>query len=216
MSSALNHGVQKGWLKGNVLRHSMQKTGKYQQRPRTRLPTAEDLEAFTTATYTTSHRPDLKKSKTYQAPVCPAWMAGYIVLKRITGLRQGQLLKINLTTMWDGKMLTPEVSKGGKATSYYGQPLEDAIEMILGDRLAVGPLFLNSKRKPLTASGLKSAWTRAMNRWDGEKFREHDVRKYTASEADTLGHAQRLLGHQSPKVTREVYRLTERVEVLEK
>ena len=53
-------------------------------------------------------------------------------------------------------------------------------------------------------------WQRAMRKFvakGGERFNEHDIRKLVANEAENLLHAQRLLGHTSPKVTAQVYRI---------
>ena len=50
----------------------------------------------------------------------------------------------------------------------------------------------------------------------GVWFNEHDVRRRVASDADTLEEAQKLLGHQDPKITARVYRIGPTdVEVLE-
>lgn len=220
MSSALNYAVRKGWIDHNPLKHAMQKVGAYKETPRDRVPSADELHAFTTSTYTSFHRPDLKDSKSEELPICPKWLRAYIALKMVTGLRKGQMLGINLTKHWDSKTetLTPPPSKGSKLTKYRGGALASIIRDILDGRLPVGPLFLNNRDTPVTVSGLNSAWRRAMHLYveqGGEHFREHDIRKYTASEAATLEHAQKLLGHQSPKITAQVYRHTpEDVEVL--
>ena len=200
LSSALTFAVEKGWIKYNLIRGNINRRGARAEKPRTRVPTLEELERFCDI------NPHLR---------------GYVTLKRITGLRQGQMLKINLTEHWDGKTLTPPASKGGKDTRYSGPPLESAISLILDGRLPVGPLFVNRNGSQETATGFRSKWRRAMARFvldqggDNSRFNEHDIRKYTATEAETLEHAQRLLGHQSPKVTAAVYRQgPEDVEVL--
>ena len=198
LSSALNFAVRKGWIETNPLKRAIQKVGPYKETPRERVPTRDELETF--------------------CEFCPEWMKGYVALKMITGLRQGQMLAINLTEHWDGETLRPPTSKGGKDTAYKGPGLASTIGVILGDRLRVGPLFLNRNRSAVTATGFKSAWRRTMAKFvsaGNVRFNEHDIRKYTATEAETLEHAQRLLGHQSPKVTARVYRHgVEDVEVL--
>ena len=212
-SSALDFAVRKGWIEKNVLKGTIQKVGEYKPNVRTRVPTAAELEAFTTGTYKSAHRPDLKSSKIIERPICPDWLKGYVALKMITGPRKGQLLAIDLTHHWDkeNQILTPPPSKGGKLTNYRGPGMAEIINKIIGDRLPVGPLFLNSRGKPITKSGFNSAWQRAMRRYiasGGKHFTEHDIRKYTASEAANLEHAQKLLGHQSAKITAQVYRHT--------
>jgi integrase len=62
-------------------------------------------------------------------------------------------------------------------------------------------------------SGFNSLWQRSMDKWveDGhERFTEHDLRKVPASATDT-SHAQQLLDHHSPKMTKEVYQVGTKV-----
>ena len=194
LSSALSFAVEKGVINNNPLRGQIRRTGKNREKPRSRLPSLEEISDF------------LK--------VAPH-LAGYVTLKRITGLRQNQLLAIDLKQHYHDGVLHPPTSKGGKDTRYHGQTLEAVIEWIVYQRhgtagLLVGPLFVNRQKQPMTSTGLKSAWRRAMAKYEGvggEKFNEHDIRKTTANEAETLEEAQRLLGHQESKTTARVYRI---------
>ena len=143
----------------------------------------------------------------------------YVPLKRITGLRQGQLLAINLTEHWDGTILHPPTSKGGKDTRYNGEALTRAIGGVLGNRIPRGWLFANRQGRRVSVTGFRSMWRRAMVRYTskgGIRFNEHDIRKTVAMQAKTLDEAQRLLGHQESKTTARVYRIgSVEVEVLE-
>jgi integrase len=133
-----------------------------------------------------------------------------VALKLITGLRQGQLLAINLTEHWKDGKLSPPTSKGGMETVYSGEVLSAAIRDLIGERLPRGWLFLNRNRQPMTATGLKSAWRRAMACYEaagGVPFHEHDIRKTVATAADTLERAQKLLGHRDARTTAQVYRV---------
>jgi len=189
LQSALGFAVRKGVLDRNCLKGQIERKGTAREKPRKRVPSLEELESFC------SINPHLR---------------GWVTLKRITGLRQGQMLAINLTEHWDGKTLHPITSKGGRDTRYSGSGLSAAIKNILRDRLPVGPLFINRNGNPVTATGFRSAWQRAMAKFvqiGKERFNEHDIRKTTATEADTLIEAMKLLGHTSPKVTQAVYRL---------
>tara|TARA_S200002703_G_scaffold1223_2_gene2054 strand:- start:187 stop:1179 length:993 start_codon:yes stop_codon:yes gene_type:complete len=199
LSSALTFAIEKGWVEHNTIRGNINRRGDRREEPRRRSPSLEELLAFC----------DLNPH-----------LRGYVTLKRITGLRQGQLLALNLTEHWDGTYLHPNISKGGNDTRYHGLGLETAIKSIVGPRrVPKGPLFLNRHGRPMTSTGLKSAWRRAMQKYvdqGGERFNEHDIRKYVADAADTLQHAQQLLGHTSAKVTAAVYRQRPQdVEVLE-
>lgn len=138
LSSTLTFCVEKGWIEANVIKGQITRRGKRREKPRKRVPTREEIEAFTTATYKSFHRPDLKGSTAFrERPICPDWLRGYIALKMITGLRQGQLLSINLTEHWDAatQTLHPPTAKGGKDTRYTGNGLAQVISAICGDRL---------------------------------------------------------------------------------
>ncbi len=188
LSSAMNHAVRKGWIEKNVIQPACTKVGPYKETPRKRSPSQEELEKFCDI------NPHLR---------------GYVTLKSITGLRQGQLLAIDLTRHYDGRYLTPPTSKGGRENQYEGESLVHTINAILDNRIPRGPLFLNRNGNPVTSSGFKSSWRRAMKKFvdqGGEKFNEHDIRKYVANKASTLEHAQCLLGHQDPRITAQVYR----------
>lgn len=189
LSSALSYGVEIGAIERNVLRGQITRRGGNAEPVRDRVPTLEEIEAFCEA------NPRLK---------------GYVSLKLLTGLRQGQLLAINLTEHWNGTTLHPPASKGGKDTRYKGQRLGEAIAFILHGRLPVGPLFANRRGKRESATGFKSKWARAMAKYvaaGGERFNEHDIRKTVATEAETLELAQKLMGHQDARTTSRIYRI---------
>lgn len=188
LSSAMNHAVRQGWIEKNILKPACTKIGQYKETPRKRSPSREELERFCEI------NPKLR---------------GYVTLKRITGLRQGQLLAIDLTRHYDGRYLSPPNSKGGRENQYEGGSLVETIDAILGRRIPRGPLFLNRMGNPVKPSGFKSSWRRAMKKFvdqGGEKFNEHDIRKFVANKAETLEHAQCLLGHQDPRITAQIYR----------
>ncbi len=117
-----------------------------------------------------------------------------------------------------------ELTKGGKTVEYEGGNLEKFIDYILYSRWGnqVHPtnyLFTTRLGAPYTPTGFKSLWRRQMSKYvdaGGEKFNEHDVRSFTASEAETLEHAAALLGHQNTSTTNRIYRRKPlRVTVLE-
>ncbi len=198
LSSALTFAVEKGWIEHNPLRGQISRKGAAAEKPRYRIPTFEELDQF--------------------CEINPH-LSGWVLLKRLTGLRQGEMLAINLDEHWDGKVLSPPASKGGKSTEYVGEALERAISTILNGRVPHGPLFTTRHGTRMSASGLRSKWQRAMRKFEkcgGEKFNEHDIRKTVANAAESLEEARRLLRHQEAKTTARIYRIgTERVSVLE-
>lgn len=206
LSSALSYAVEAGVITTNPLRGQIRRTGRQSEPPRTRLPSDEEISDFLVMT---SH------------PI----LRGYVALKRVTGLRQGQLLAIDLGKHFEGGVLHPPTSKGGKDTEYHGEALEAIIEYIVYRRhgvpgLLTGPLFVTRDGKPYTASGFKSIWQRAMRKWAAagrERFTEHDIRAVAASDAETVEQAQALLGHQTSAVTDRVYRRgRNKVEILKR
>jgi integrase len=189
LSSALAYATEKGVITHNPLRGQVTRRGVASEPARQRVPSIEEVAAFCLV------NPHLR---------------GYAALKRITGLRQGQLLALDLTQHWDGEVLTPPTSKGGKLTRYTGESIALTIAAILGNRIPRGPLFCTRKGGHMTATGFRSMWARAMRKFvasGGERFNEHDIRKLTATSADSLEHAQMLLGHQEQKTTARVYRI---------
>jgi integrase len=189
LSSALDYAVSQGMVERNVLKGNLQRKGASAEPVRKRVPSLDEIEAF--------------------CQVAPG-LRGYVALKLITGLRQCQMMSINLTEHWTDGKLTPPTSKGGRVTEYAGEALAIIIKDIIGDRLPRGWLFLNRKRDPVTPTGLKSAWRRAMADYvaaGGESFHEHDIRKTVATMADSLERAQKLLGHRDSRTTAQVYRV---------
>ena len=70
-------------------------------------------------------------------------------------------------------------------------------------------LFPTDAGTPMTDSGFKSAWRRAMAKHiaaGNKRFRENDIRAKAGSDADDLQSAQRLLAHESAATTRCHYR----------
>ena len=96
--------------------------------------------------------------------------------------------------------------------TYFGEALEAVVEFILYQRGvtdAIGPLFVNERGRPMTASGLKSEWSRTMKRYEedgGERFNEHDIRSHVADRVDDVERAAELLGHVDSRTTARVYR----------
>lgn len=76
-----------------------------------------------------------------------------------------------------------------------------------------GRVFDSEGRAFGKPSGFDSIWQCAMAKWKAaghEGFTEHDIRKVPASATSTQ-HAQELLDHQSPEITKRVYQVAPRV-----
>ena len=145
---------------------------------------------------------------------CSAFLKAYVGLKRLTGVRQGQLLAIRLSD-WDGERLRIPATKGGKDAYYRGDGLKEAVEAFLairkGHALRSMYLFATRKGQRYTGDGFRSIWQRRMDKYladapEGEtreRFTEHDIRAKVAS--DDPDNAQKRLQHRSAAMVRTVY-----------
>jgi integrase len=147
----------------------------------------------------------------------------YIRIKLLIGLRLGDLLRLRTSDITDaGIRVTPRKTAnttGLSRTFEWSPELRAAVDMAIAARpLDIAPWLFCTKTgegyfdeetgKP---HGWNSMWKRFMKRLLTEtkiahRFTEHDLRAKCASDAETLGRAQQLLGHADAKITKRVYR----------
>lgn len=147
----------------------------------------------------------------------------YIGLKLLTGLRQGDMLRITMADLKDdGIHVTPRKTShhGGKSIIISWTPaLRDAVETAKALRpIDFSPWLFCTRRGECYAndetgesSGWKTAWRRFMGRLLDEtkieeRFTEHDLRAKAGSDAVSLERAQELLTHSDSRITERVYR----------
>lgn len=147
----------------------------------------------------------------------------YLRLKLLTGMAQGDLLRLRMDENIKEDGLHNERHKTkdstGKRTIYkWTVELREAVKMALDARPKTSLfLFCNRKGEGYVndelgrASGWKSIWQRYMERVleetdVKEPFTEHDLRAKVASDAETLEHARGLLAHADSRTTSRVYR----------
>jgi integrase len=146
----------------------------------------------------------------------------YLQFKLLTGLRQGDLLRLTLSDCKeDGIHVQPRKTAGttGKKLIFEWSPeLRHAFEEVKASRPVISSyLFCNRRGQsyinPETdeASGWKSMWQRFMDRVLAEtdvkeRFTEHDLRAKVASDAESLERARQLLAHADSRITERVYR----------
>jgi len=146
----------------------------------------------------------------------------YIRLKLLTGLRRGDLLRLQISDLKDdGIHVQPQKTvKSTKKKLIIGwtDDLRHAIQSAIDTRpLDIGPWIFCTKfgkcyvDKDGTASGWNSMWQRFMKRVleetkVTERFTEHDLRAKCASDAESLEHARQLLAHADSRLTDRVYR----------
>lgn len=200
MSTVMAHGVRWGLLDVNVVRE----VRRSKELPRERYVSDEELDAF--------------------LGVCSPFLVGYVALKMLTGLRQGQMLALSRGD-WNAerKELRAPAAKGGRTVIYQGEALADAIRELR--EASQGPatsVWLISTRSGgrYTSDGFRSIWQRYMRKYvektKAQPFREHDLRAKVASDTDAA-RATQLLGHRSSAITQKHYRRApEQVTVLRK
>lgn len=145
--------------------------------------------------------------------LAPRWLRCYCLLKRVAGLRQGDMLRLLKPADSDGWLRTTLAKTGRRARIKRTWAVNRVLRAIAADHKArsitTTLLFATETGKPMSARGFKSAWQRAMQKYVAsgfERFREHDLRAKAASDAADVEAAQRLLAHESPATTHRHYR----------
>jgi len=164
---------------------------------------------------------ELELAQTVASP----FLLAYIEFKGLTGLRKGDILRIQLSDIKpDGIHVTPHKtadSTGRKKTIPRTPDIEQAIAAIMALRGKVSGLYLFCTRAGApyidadgVTSGFDSVWQRFMAKVVAlgiERFTEHDLRAKVASDTDA-GHAQALLDHSTGKMTNDYRRKAEVVQ----
>lgn len=157
------------------------------ERPRERLPSADEIEAF---------------CECCGNDLIRAW----VIVKYLTGLRQGDLLELKRSQLKaDGIHLTTKKT-GYRTIIEWSPDLRAAIDVaLMHQRVASVYVFATQRGSRYTPDGFRSVWHKAMQRYEasgGERFREHDIRAATATQAKAQGvDAQKLLGHKAASTT---------------
>ena len=147
----------------------------------------------------------------------------YIRLKLLTGMAQGDLLRLTEDQLKEDGIHYQRhktKKKTGKRSIYLWTPaLKTAVDLAKQSRTNKNSKFLFCNRDGESyvneetgkAPGWKSMWQRFMVRVleeteVKEHFTEHDMRAKVASDAETLEHATALLAHADSKTTKKFYR----------
>lgn len=136
----------------------------------------------------------------------PAWLDAYIAIKSLTGLRQGDMLRLTLFSARDDGLFVETGKRGKRLLFGWTESLREAINQAkaLRRKPSEARLF------PISASGFKAAWSRAMHAWQPDavaaRFAENDLRAKVAGQALDRGmDAASMLAHSSDAVTRRHY-----------
>lgn len=171
------------------------------ERPRERYVETAELRRFT---------------KSYATPR----LRCYCLLKRLTALRQGNILKLDDTNLTDRGIEYQQNKRGARRIIRWSWALRIVVRAALSLRPESPPLPENVTRMPrplfssrygshLSSRGFKTDWQRHMRAYaaaGNPRFWEHDIRAKAGSDASSDERARNLLGHSSVTTTRKHYR----------
>ena len=178
LSNVMQHCIRKGLISANPCRQVRRNP----ESPKTREVLTAEVDAF--------------------KPHCPEWLQAYIDLKCLVGLRQGDMLRLGLFAIRDDGLFC-ETGKRGKRLLFNWTP---ALRAAVDQCKALRRKPSEPRLFPITSSGFKSAWARAMKDYKGDGFAENDLRAKVATEAIDMGmDATSMMGHSTDAVTRRHY-----------
>lgn len=132
----------------------------------------------------------------------PAWLDAYIAIKSLTGLRQGDMLRLGLFNARDDGLFVHTGKRGKRLLFSWTASLTAA----WNEAVAMRRKPSEARLFPIGASGFKTAWARAMAKYSGERFAENDLRAKMAGAAIDKGmDVASMLGHSTDAVTRRHY-----------
>ncbi len=183
LSHVFQYAIRWGAVKDNPCR----RVSRNLEKPRNRYVSDDELELFLS--------------------VCPPFVQAYVGLKRLTGLRCGDMLSIKLSDLTDEGLVVTQGKTGTRLLYEWTRELRAAIDEVLRLPRPVRGLnlFCTRRGQPYTADGFRSIWQRAMEKavaTGHERFTEHDLRAKVITDARNLGQdAQRLAGHKTSAMT---------------
>jgi len=149
----------------------------------------------------------------YQAvlSLASAVMHAAMEIAVITGMRQGDIIKLKYSDLTDEGIRLTQNKTGKKQIFQWTDDLRAAIKKSREQKRhaeSVINIIANERGQAYTSNGFKSNWQRLMNKAIEtgaikNRFTFHDLRAKAGSDAN--GNAQELLGHANAATTRKVY-----------
>lgn len=129
----------------------------------------------------------------------------------ITGMRQGDILKLRYSDLNDTGISLVQGKTGKKQIFEWTPALKEALKSARDQKRVADSavhIIANERGQAYTSNGFKSNWQRLMNKAIEtgaiqNRFTFHDLRAKAGS--DAVGNAQELLGHASAATTKKVY-----------
>lgn len=142
--------------------------------------------------------------------LAPAMVAYAMDLALLCGMDRSTILALERRNITSEGLEFTRRKTGERQLIRWNDDLRETIDAILREppRLRAA-LICTRNGRPYTADGFKSLWHRTMQaavERGIERFHFHDLRAKSASDADSDQSAADRLGHQSPALTRRVYR----------
>ena len=146
--------------------------------------------------------------------IAPELIRHYVGFKYLTGLRQGDILRLRLDALREDGVHVTTGKTGRRLIIEWTGDLRYVLDHVRALRTKIKSLYLFSTRQgqPYTSDGFRSIWQRVMKKAMEtgvikERFTEHDIRAKSGTDADASGlDAQALLGHEDAGTTRRYIR----------
>ncbi len=121
----------------------------------------------------------------------------------LTGMRISDALTLPITAASEDGIRWTEGKKQIPRFVEWSDELRSVWKSAAGSRIGAQALFVGQKG-PYTLSGAESTWAKVRKRSGVDNITFHDLRRKAGSDV-SLEHAQALLGHTDPRVTKRVY-----------
>jgi len=130
-----------------------------------------------------------------------------IRLAYLTGLRQGDILKIRLSELTDDGIFVHQGKTGKNHIIEWSGELRAVVAEARSLRRRIGSMWLFAGRdgQPYTGDGFRAMWRRVKLRAKLPDVTFHDLRRKAGSDVDEE-HARELLDHSDARTTRRHYR----------
>lgn len=127
-------------------------------------------------------------------------------LMYLTGMRIGDAISIELTAAGEDGIRWEERKTKKPRFVEWSDQLREVWKALAGSRIGAQAL-VRGRRGPYTESGAQSSFAKIRTRAGVVDVTLHDMRRKSASDADDLNHAQKLLGHTDAAITKRHYRV---------
>lgn len=160
---------------------------------------------------------ETRELRTFGKDYAPRWLRCYALLKRLTAMRQRNLLGLDDRNLTDRGIDYQQGKRGRRRIIRWSWALRIVVRaaLALRDPVPEGvtalprPLFPSRYGTHFSPQGFKSAWGRHQRAFAAAghtRFWEHDIRAKAGSDAESDERARDLLGHTTTATTRKHYR----------